>query len=72
MSFALLGLGASGIAIADPGCVAKTFPGYWAALERLHARAGRDGPGRLPDRMRVIAIDGPAGSGKSTVGPSPR
>ena len=35
MSFALIGLRAPGIRIADPGCVAKTFPGYWAALERL-------------------------------------
>jgi len=35
MSFALLGLSAPGIRIADPGCVAKTFPGYWAALDAL-------------------------------------
>jgi len=35
MSFALLGLRSPGIEIADPGCVAKTFPGYWAALARL-------------------------------------
>jgi 3-phosphoshikimate 1-carboxyvinyltransferase len=35
MSFALLGLRAPGISIADPGCVAKTFPGYWRALEDL-------------------------------------
>ncbi len=35
MSFALLGLRAEGIRIADPGCVAKTFPGYWAELDRL-------------------------------------
>lgn len=35
MSFALLGLLAPGISIADPGCVAKTFPGYWRALEDL-------------------------------------
>jgi 3-phosphoshikimate 1-carboxyvinyltransferase len=40
MSFALLGLRAPGISIADPGCVAKTFPGYWAALEDLR-RSGR-------------------------------
>ena len=38
MSFALLGLAAPGIAIADPGCVAKTFPGYWAMLEGLRPR----------------------------------
>jgi 3-phosphoshikimate 1-carboxyvinyltransferase len=35
MSFALLGLRAPGIAIAEPSCVAKTFPGYWDALDRL-------------------------------------
>jgi 3-phosphoshikimate 1-carboxyvinyltransferase len=35
MSFALLGLRAPGIRIADPGCVAKTFPGYWAMLDDL-------------------------------------
>lgn len=35
MSFALLGLAAPGIQIADPGCVAKTFPGYWAMVEGL-------------------------------------
>jgi 3-phosphoshikimate 1-carboxyvinyltransferase len=35
MSFALLGLKVPGIKIADPGCVAKTFPGYFAALDQL-------------------------------------
>jgi 3-phosphoshikimate 1-carboxyvinyltransferase len=35
MSFALLGLRAPGIEIADPGCVSKTFPGFWAALAAL-------------------------------------
>jgi len=35
MSFALLGLRAPGIEIHDPGCVAKTFPGFWAALDGL-------------------------------------
>jgi 3-phosphoshikimate 1-carboxyvinyltransferase len=37
MSFALLGLREPGIEIADPGVVAKTFPGYWDALARLQA-----------------------------------
>jgi 3-phosphoshikimate 1-carboxyvinyltransferase len=37
MSFALLGLRQPGIEIADPGVVAKTFPGYWDALARLRA-----------------------------------
>ena len=40
MSFALLGLVTEGIAIAGPGCVAKTFPGYWDLLDGL--RPGRD------------------------------
>jgi 3-phosphoshikimate 1-carboxyvinyltransferase len=39
MAFALLGLRAPGIRISDPGCVAKTFPGYWAMLQGL--RGGR-------------------------------
>ncbi|MGF1597603.1 MAG: 3-phosphoshikimate 1-carboxyvinyltransferase [Acidimicrobiales bacterium] len=35
MSFALLGLVHPGIAIADPGCVAKTFPHYFQVLDGL-------------------------------------
>jgi 3-phosphoshikimate 1-carboxyvinyltransferase len=35
MSFALLGLKVPGIEIADPGCVAKTFPDYFTVLESL-------------------------------------
>ncbi len=35
MSFALLGLVHPGIEIADPGCVAKTFPRYFDALDQL-------------------------------------
>ena len=38
MAFGLLGLVADGVAIADPGCVAKTFPTYWDVLE--DARSG--------------------------------
>jgi len=37
MSFALVGLKASGVRIADPGCTAKTYPGYWDDLARLRA-----------------------------------
>ena len=32
---ALLGLAVPGIRIADPGCVAKTFPDYWQALDAI-------------------------------------
>lgn len=35
MSFALAGLKIHGITILDPGCVAKTYPGYWDALAGL-------------------------------------
>lgn len=35
MSLALLGLRATGIRIADPGCVAKTFPTYFETLDTL-------------------------------------
>jgi 3-phosphoshikimate 1-carboxyvinyltransferase len=34
MSFAITGLRAPGIRIANPACVGKTFPGYFAALGR--------------------------------------
>jgi 3-phosphoshikimate 1-carboxyvinyltransferase len=43
MSFSLLGLVADGIVIEDPGCVAKTFPGYFEELDRL--RGPRDAAG---------------------------
>ncbi|MFM7242874.1 MAG: 3-phosphoshikimate 1-carboxyvinyltransferase, partial [Planctomycetaceae bacterium] len=32
MSLALVGLRVPGVLIHDPGCVAKTFPGYWSSL----------------------------------------
>lgn len=35
MSLALLGLRAPGIAIADPACVAKTYPGYFEDLSAI-------------------------------------
>ncbi len=56
MSFALLGLVNEGVSIADPGCVAKTFPGYWSFLEGLGVSTSF-----------ILGLDGPAGSGKSTV-----
>lgn len=57
MSFAVLGLRVPGIRILDPGCVAKTWPRFWDALEEMTATS------TLP----VVAIDGPAGTGKTTV-----
>ncbi len=35
MAFSLIGLVVEGISVCDPGCVAKTFPGYFGALEQL-------------------------------------
>ena len=35
MSFALVGLRVPGITIANPGCVAKTFPTFFQELEHL-------------------------------------
>ncbi|MBX3027466.1 3-phosphoshikimate 1-carboxyvinyltransferase [bacterium] len=35
MAFALVGLKVPGVTIADPGCVAKTFPDFFARLEGL-------------------------------------
>jgi 3-phosphoshikimate 1-carboxyvinyltransferase len=40
MSFALIGLRVPGIRIADPGCVAKTYPSFWNELERLRGLSG--------------------------------
>lgn len=44
MAFALLGLAVPGMAVRDPGCVAKTFPGFWDLLDDL--RAGTVAPAR--------------------------
>jgi len=35
MAFALVGLRTPGVEIADPGVVAKSYPGYWDAIEAL-------------------------------------
>lgn len=39
MAFGLLGLAVPGMAVRDPGCVAKTFPGFWDLLDDLRAGA---------------------------------
>ena len=35
MAMALVGLRRSNLAIADPGCVAKSYPGFWRDLARI-------------------------------------
>ncbi len=42
LSFALAGLRIHGITILDPGCVAKTWPGYWQALRSLGVELRED------------------------------
>ena len=37
MSFALAGLRTPGVTIVDPGCVAKTYPGFWDDLAALRS-----------------------------------
>ncbi|HOT47520.1 MAG TPA: 3-phosphoshikimate 1-carboxyvinyltransferase [Syntrophales bacterium] len=39
MSFAVLGLAAPGMRIRNPGCVGKSFPGFWDELEKLYRAA---------------------------------
>ena len=66
MAMSLVGLRVAGIDIDDPDCVAKTFPDFFDALESL--RAVPDSvPGPTEPAGPVVAIDGPAASGKSSV-----
>jgi 3-phosphoshikimate 1-carboxyvinyltransferase len=39
MAGAILGLRRGGISIADPGCVAKSYPGFWDELARLYGKS---------------------------------
>jgi 3-phosphoshikimate 1-carboxyvinyltransferase len=55
MCFSLASFGAAAIRINDPGCVAKTFPDYFAMFKQV------------TQAVPVIAIDGPSASGKGTV-----
>ena len=55
MCFSLASFGPADIRILEPGCVAKTFPGYFQTF----ATISRPVP--------VITIDGPTASGKGTV-----
>lgn len=41
MSFAIAGLRIPGVAIRDPGCVAKTYPGFWDDLTHVRANSNR-------------------------------
>ena len=65
MAFGILGaLPGSRISIDDPGCVAVSYPTFWRDLAAATGGAGATVP--APPRPLVIAIDGPAASGKSS------
>ena len=53
MAFSVLGLAVPGIEIENPGCVAKTFPGFYEALDALR-------PGRLAATPAPTPEAGPA------------
>ena len=59
MALSLVGLRGPGTTVSGAECVAKTFPDFFEMLDQLRASAR--------SRPLVVAIDGPAGSGKSTV-----
>ncbi|MCA8973586.1 MAG: 3-phosphoshikimate 1-carboxyvinyltransferase [Planctomycetes bacterium] len=56
MAFAVLGSMHAGIAIEDPGCVAKSYPAFFADLARIHCAPP------------CLALVGMRGAGKSTFG----
>jgi 3-phosphoshikimate 1-carboxyvinyltransferase len=47
MSLALVGLKVPGVVVNDPGCVAKTYPGFWQDLEKLRAVSGEPTAGAV-------------------------
>jgi len=47
MSLALAGLAVPGVRILDPGCVGKTFPGYWRSLAGIARLDTADWPDNL-------------------------
>lgn len=51
MSFALAGLRIPGVEISNPACTAKTYPNYFADLERLIGRAHRWGTKNLAENQ---------------------
>ena len=72
MAFGVLGaLPGNTITIDDPGCVDVSFPAFWTSLDRAIATSGRAptphvGGAAIAERRLVVAIDGPAASGKSS------
>ena len=67
MCFSLAALGGVPVRINDPDCVRKTFPDYFDAFARDRAARRGDATATTAAPPPVIAIDGPAASGKGTV-----
>ena len=44
MSFAVLGMARGDVSIEDPGCVAKTYPGFWEDVAACYRAVGADVP----------------------------
>lgn len=59
MAFTVLGLLSEGVAIDEPNCVAKTCPEFFDYVDTLRLEGDEE--------LNVLAIDGPAGSGKSSL-----
>ena len=59
MAFTVLGLVSDGIAINNSECVSKTFPEFFEYIDQLRLEGDKD--------LRILAIDGPAGSGKTSL-----
>ena len=70
MAFGVLGaLPGNHITSDDPGCVAVSYPTFWRDLSTVTGGSGAAvgaGGGAAVPRPLVIAIDGPAASGKSS------
>ena len=69
MCAALAAFGGAPVTINDPGCVRKTFPRFFDAFLSIAHRGPHPGSlsGGESERAPVIAIDGPAASGKGTI-----
>ncbi len=62
MALALVGLRVAGVRIAGAECVDKSFPRYFAEIDSMSLESQV-----RADQIEVIAVDGPAASGKSSV-----
>lgn len=62
MAMALVGLRVAGVRIDAADCVAKSFPRYFVELSDMNVESLV-----RADQLEVVAVDGPAASGKSSV-----